>query len=256
MPIQHKFHQTDFGKGFESHNAILDVTPYKPEVMVLGTFNPKTPKANFADFYYGRNLFWPAMKNLFVHNAVVLGGRRMPTRGNPPAALNPTLEEILEMCEALKFTFADLIHEVLPDRNPDDPFLPNDNVIFDGTEYNLIQDSRKKEIRGLQQLDNIGQVGWNTSSIIKYLCENPQINAIYFTRQPTGVWASQWNQIRLHQCMRGRLLTNIFTPSGQGKPVYQNMERLLRHWVHNDNPNFGQLDRNWLTRHGVNPGNF
>ncbi len=53
MSIQHKFYQTSFGNGFETHNAILDITPYKPEVMIVGTFNPDTPNANYADFFYG-----------------------------------------------------------------------------------------------------------------------------------------------------------------------------------------------------------
>jgi hypothetical protein len=77
MPIRHKFYQTNFGNGYATHNAILDTTPYKPEVMIVGTFNPDTPNNNFADFFYGRNFFWTAFKNLFVHNAVVIPN---PTR--------------------------------------------------------------------------------------------------------------------------------------------------------------------------------
>jgi hypothetical protein len=256
MSIQHKFYQTNFGNGFETHNAILDITPYKPEVMIVGTFNPDTPNANFADFFYGRNFFWTAFKNLFSHNAVVIPNRRMPANGLPPAILNPTLPEIFDLCIKLKLTFTDLVLEVLHNNNPVCLPLPNDNVIFNGVEYNLIQDGQNVDIGGLQQLNALGQVNWNTQNIINYLCNNPQIKTIYFTRQPTSIWAVQWNLIINHKCMAGRLTTNIFTPSGLGLKGKPRMNALLNHWVHNNNPNFGRLDNNWLTNNNVDINNF
>lgn len=257
MSIQHKFYQTSFGNGFQTHNSILDITPYKPEVIIVGTFNPNTPKDNFADFFYGRNYFWTAFKNLFFHNGVLLTDTRMPRRGVPPAVLNPTLPEILQLCIKLKLTFADLIFEVLNNDNSSNcQTLQNDNVIFNGVEYNLIQDGKKGIIGGLQQLNALGQVNWNTQNIIKFLCNNPQITTIYFTRQPTGIWAEQWNLIINHNCMVGRLTTNLFTPSGQSLKGKPRMNALLKHWVHNNEPNFGRLDNNWLTNNGVTIQNF
>ncbi len=256
MSIQHKFYQTNFGNGFETHNAILDITPYKPEIMIVGTFNPDTHNANFADFFYGRNFFWPAFKNLFIHNAVVIPNRRMPPNGIPPAILNPTLQEIFDLNRKLKLTFSDIVLEVLHNNNPAYQIIPNDNVIFNGVEYNLIQDGQKGNVGGLQQLYALGQVNWNTQNIINYLCENPQIKMIYFTRRPTVIWAAQWNLIINHNCMAGRLTTNIFTPSGAGSPVNRSMTRLLKHWIHNNNPNFGRLDNNWLIRNNVDLNNF
>lgn len=256
MAVQHKFIQKNFDYGFETHNAILDVTPYEPEVMIIGTFNPNTPNANFADFFYGRNYFWPAFKNLFVHNNVVLLKTRMPRRGVPPAILNPTFTEIFELCNCTKLTFSDLVLEVLHYNNPNYQLLQNDNVILSGVEYNLIQDGQKDNVGGLQQLSNINQVHWNTQNTIDYLCKNPQITTIYFTRQPTGIWATQWNLIVNHPCMQDRNFSNIFTPSGQSLNGTPRMSSLLNHWVHNNNTNFGHLDNNWLRRCGVNPNNF
>lgn len=255
-PIKHKFFQTNFGNGFETHNAIIDITPYKPEVMIIGTFNPDTPNSNFADFFYGRNYLWTAFKNLFIHKRVVISNRRMPTNGAPPDILNPTLSEIIDLCIKLKLTFADLIHEVLHNNNPNIQPLPNDNIIFNGVEYNLIQDGQKGNVGGLEQLNNVNQVNWNTQNIIDYLCMNPQIKTIYFTRQPTGIWAQQWNFIVNHECIAGRLTTNIFTPSGLGLKGKPRMNALLNHWVHNENPDFGKLDNNWLTANEVNLNNF
>jgi hypothetical protein len=256
MPIRHKFYRTDFGNGYSTHNAILDKMPYKPEVMFLGTFNPDTPNANFADFYYGRNFFWTAFKNLIISQGVVLQNRRMPQNGNPPAVLNPTILEIFKICSTLKITFSDLVLEIFNEDNDNFELLQNDNVIFNGQEFNLIQDGLKDNVGGLQQLNNLGQIRWNTQNIIKYLCDNPQIKSIYFTRRPTGIWAEHWNEIVNHKCMSGRLLINVFTPSGQGKPVFHSMTRLLNHWLHNDNPNFGKLDNEWLENNGVNINNY
>jgi hypothetical protein len=223
MSIKHKFFQTNLGDGFETHNAILDKTPYKPEVMFVGTFNPNKLNANYADFFYGRNFFWTAFKNFFTHNAAIIPNRRMPPNGIPPAILNPTLPEIFELCKKLKLTFSDLVLEVLHSNNPVFERLPNGKVIFNDFEYNLIQDGKKGSIGGLQQLNGIGQVNWNTQNIINYLCNNPQIKTIYFTRRPIGIWASQWNSIINHNCMVGRITKNIFTPSGAGAPVIKSL---------------------------------
>ena len=256
MSILHKFYQTNFGNGFETHNAILDITPYNPEVMIIGTFNPKTLHANYADFFYGRNFFWTAFKNLFNHNAPMITKRRMPTNGIPQEILNPSFSEIFDLCIRLKLSFSDLILEVLHYNNPVFKTLQNDNIIFNKVEYNLIQDAKKGNINGLHQLNVIRQVHWNTQNIINYLCNNPQIKTIYLTRQPTGIWAAHWDQVITHNCMVGRVTRNLFTPSGAGAPVNRSMIRLLNHWVHNNNPSFGQLDNTWLANNGVNKNNF
>jgi hypothetical protein len=256
MAIQHKFYQINFGDGFETNNGILNTTPYIPEVMVVGTFNPNTYNANFADFYYGRNYFWTAFKNLFVHNEILITYRRMPTNGAPPVILNPQLPEILDICTKLKLTFSDLVLEVLHNNKPVYHSLENDNVMFNGVEYNLINDGQRKDIGGLEQLHALGQVNWNTQSIIDYLIVNPQIKTIYFTRQPTKIWAEQWNLIINNENLVGRLMTNIFTPSGLGLRGRPRMYSLLNHWLHNNNPNFGNLDHHWLLENDVNIENF
>jgi len=51
MPVNHRFLEHDFGNGFQTHNAILDKTPYEPEVLFVGTFNPDVP-TNPSDFFY------------------------------------------------------------------------------------------------------------------------------------------------------------------------------------------------------------
>lgn len=256
MSIQHKEIEHDWGNGFATNNAILNTTPYKPEVMFVGTFNPNTPNANFSDFFYGRNFFWPGLKNLFIHNDVVLLNRRMPANGIPDLVLNPSSNEIFELCSNLKLCFTDLILEVLHADNVGYEILANDKVAFGDNTYNLIQDGQNNGILGLAQLNQLNQINWNTQNIIDFLCNNPQIQNIYLTRQPNGVWGAQWNLIQQHPCMSGRNLTNIYTPSGQGLVGQPRMAALLHHWVHNVNPAFGQLNNDWLINHGVNIHNF
>ncbi|HRO42798.1 MAG TPA: hypothetical protein PL009_08180 [Flavipsychrobacter sp.] len=240
MAIQHKFLQKDWENGFETHNAILDVTPYKPEVLILGTFNP--PTDNRPDFFYGRNFFWTALKNLFVHHNSTITQKRMHT--NP---LNPELTWIFETCVRLRLSFADMISEVLQHQNPVYQLLGN-RIRFQNLTVSLIED------RGFQHLDAYHQVNWNIERIIHYLCANPQINQIYFTRMPVGIWQSHWEEIVFHTCMNGRLMVNLYTPSGRAlhAPV---MNNLLNRWVWGA-PGFGHFDRHWLRECGVNPNNF
>jgi hypothetical protein len=250
MPIKHKFYSSDFGNGFESHNAILQ-TPYEPEVLILGTFNPDTPNSNFADFYYGRNYFWPAFKKLIKNEANVENRPRMPRIGNIRHPLDPSLSEVKEICARLKLTFADFIVEVFHKEDPICKMLDNDNVTFNNLEFNLIQDGLKNGIEGLSKLDEFGQIHWNTENIIDYIESNPTIKNVYLTRQPTGVWKSHWIYIQRKFKNRELNFTNIFTPSGQGKPVFHSIDRLLNHWIHNQNENFGKLDSNWLLSNGI-----
>lgn len=252
MPITHKFKEFDFGNGFETTNAILTSTPYKPEVLIIGTFNPNTPNGNFADFFYGRNFFWPAFKNLFIHNQLQITNRRIPNRGKLPDSLNPTLEEIKLLCINLKLSFCDLISQVLYLENPHYQILENDNIVFNQQEFNLIQDGNKNGILGLESLNDINQIQWSTNQIISYLLDNPQIHSIYFTRKPTGIWGQHWNNIINHGQISNRFHTNIYTPSAQGSPVYFSIERLIRHWITNTDPKFGKFNEQWLIENGVN----
>ncbi|MES2655009.1 MAG: hypothetical protein V4620_05430 [Bacteroidota bacterium] len=248
--IRHILYNKELNSEFKCENAILKSRQYSPEILILGTFNPSLPNSNYADFFYGRNYLWPAFKNIFTHKETRLLGTRMPKRGKPKKPLDPNVNEIFDLCKKLKLTFADLILEVLHN-NADYHILRNDNICFDNQTFNLIQDDKKEQISGLTQLKALNQINWNTSNIIDYLCNHQTIQTIYLTRQPKGIWLHEWQEIKKHKCCQGRTFVNIFTPSGQGKPVLNSMERLIRHWIFNMDNNFGKLDENWLNKHSV-----
>lgn len=254
MPVPHKFLDHDWNNGFCSENAILKTDLYKPEVLIIGTNNPETPNANFADFFYGRNFFWTAFKNLANGNLDLLN-RRMPANGAPQFPLNPTIEEVFGLCKTFKLSFADLISNVLINQNEVD-FLPNDNIILNGIEYNLINDGLNNGVGGLAELNAQGEVEWNTSRIIKYLCENPQIKDIYLTRQPLGIWAQHWNEILENECSKNKNFHIIYTPSGNALHGIPRIHALINHWLFNNNPNYDTLNHEWLQNCGVNVNNF
>lgn len=207
--IKHLMDIQELPKGYDCKTAILRTLHYKPEILILGTFNPYLPGKNYADFFYGRNYLWPALMNLFKYNKGELLGPRMPKNGKPKKELKPSLDEILELCEELKLTFADLILSVLHQDNPNYHMLDNGNVCYANQTFNLIQDDKKDQVSGLVQLDKRKQVNWNTSNIINYLKDNPQITKIYFTRQPTKVWKKKWEEIKNNKCISDRIFTNI-----------------------------------------------
>jgi hypothetical protein len=254
MAIEHKFLNHDWKNGFWTENAILKTDKYLPEVLFIGTNNPKTPNANFADFFYGRNYFWTGFKNL-VNGNFNIQGTRMPRRGRPSLILNPTIDEIFNFCEQFKMSFADLNSKVLLDHEKID-FLNNDNVILNNIEYNLINDGVRKGIHGLAQLDIIGEVEWNTDNIIKFINDNSSIKYVYLTRKPTGIWGVKFNEIINKTTNQNICFSNIFTPSGQGAPVLNSINRLINHWLFNNNPNFGILNHNWLQNSGAQINNF
>jgi hypothetical protein len=239
MPVQNKFYQSQWPNGFATHNAILDTLPYQPAVLILGTFNPEIP-GNVADFFYGRNFFWPAFANLFVHQQPLLLSRR-----DRYPVLTPALWEIFELCRALRLTFADLLCSVLHNEAKVYKFLAPNKIIYLGTSVNIIKD------QGLQYLDELDQAKWNTDQIVAYLIATPSVHTIYLTRRPTGLWAKPWQLLVHHPALAGRNFYSIYTPSGQALQGKPRMHALLHHWVHYNGDNFDRLDQQWLQAHHV-----
>lgn len=261
MRINHKFltvntqqNLLNWDNRFYTENVTLKNSDiYKPEIMFLGTFNPKL-KTNPADFFYGRNFFWTAFKNLFKEGQITLSEERLAF--NP---YNPTLDEIFQLCIKLKLTFSDLVDSIFDDQD-NNPIIVRQNkeyVSFRNIEYNPISDG------DLQKLNRINKVNWNTENIITYLKNNRQLKKIYLTRRNGLCWQKQLNQI-VHALPEIKIIP-IYTPSAQGGALHQQtgiygngkMGPLLRHWTQNNNGNFGNLNHNnWLTNNGVNINNF
>lgn len=242
MSIKHRFYKYNWVNGFKTENGILHSKYYEPEILFVGTFNPDIA-GNSADMFYGRNFFWPGFKNLFVQNGVVFRSRREQMK-----PFHPSLKEIFDICRYLKLGFADLVEEAIYTSSAYS-IIPPTKVLYKNKVFDLIAD------KDLLELDYFKQIRWNTDKIISFLCSNKSIRSIYFTRQPTAIWLSHWNKIKVHHCSKGISFYNIYTPSGRRlkKDV---MTNLLHRWVHPVSTKYQPLDNNWLLSNGVNLGNF
>lgn len=248
MPVNHRFLEHDFGNGFATHNAILDVMPYEPEVLFVGTYNPLTDAVNMADFFYGRrsSWFWPTMKNIFTYGHVVQFDRRQPVALGPqPTLINPPLSEIFSLYTKTKMTFADLIKSVFDGPVQLSQFEEN-TVTYEGVQYNLLDDI------DLAKLNKLGHVNWTTNEIIRYIQRTPSIGCVRLTRQPSNVWKQQWNQIATVDYKRKINFGTIHTPAGrglyeQGIPI---ATALARRWLHHP-VTHKRLCDDWLQTHHV-----
>jgi hypothetical protein len=111
-------------------------------------------------------------------------------------------EDIKLFCKKYKLTFADLISQVL--FNNIEYELFGNKALIGQEEYDLINDG------DLGELNAINQVEWTTenlkSTLLKLL-----LHTIYFTRQPTEPYLTQWTSLINHNYGRTVIFKNIYT---------------------------------------------
>jgi hypothetical protein len=257
MPILHKFQEYDFGGGFQSHNSILDVTPYEPEVLFIGTFNPAWPW-NPADFYYGRDMYmWTAFANLFLYNHNHLIHRRNEENNNP------NLPDILKICQKAKITFADIVKGTTPTTYIEINTVHKEITVNGNYIWNSYKDA------AINTLGNNGFLDDNVDAIIKYINQKQSLKQIYFTSNPVNWLQTKEDLIRAG--IRNDVnIGNIFTPTANGfnenlaPPFHERVSSLTHCWIWNNlphaipvnKPNFNILDHNWLIGKGVEILNF
>ena len=252
MLVTHKFLEFDWGKGFESHNTILDVVPYEPETIFIGSFNPDWDW-NPADFYYGRGMYmWPILANLFLNNRNTIENRRNDNT-------EPTLNQIFEICKQGKITFADIVKGTKNEIS----LARTGNVYFVNNTYEW--DSYKDK-----QLDYLGKEGYlddNVDEIVKYINETPSIKRVYFTFK-SGHWLVKKMKLIKDQ-INTPIKGSIFTPSGNGfRRLLVNFpskpSSIAHCWVWNGlqhtfpitRKGYCNLDHDWLRINGVDINNF
>lgn len=267
MPLLHKYFQHDFQNGFQTNNAILDVVPYKPEVIFIGTYN-HCWAWNHSDFYYGRGMYmWPILGNLFLHNQNQLFRQR--TRNNTV----PSFEAIFNICENGKIVFGDIVKGIKEDietfENETEKYVLVNNEYMWCSRF--INGHKVGEYSDAH-LDNMGNAGWlddNVDAIIDYINNTPSIKHIFFTFKSGSRVVNKLNAIterlpnRITYC-------SIFTPTANGfgknlNPEYRERAWSLAHcWLWNglnhayniNRPGYGHLNHEWLINNGVNPNNF
>ena len=252
MPIVHRFLNHHFVNGFKTNNTILNVIPYKPEVIFIGSFNHGWDW-NQADFFYGRGMyFWPILSNLFTFNNNHLLHPRT-------ANTLPNIEEIFSLCELAKITFADIVKGT----KRQIPIEQVGNAILVNNEFTWSNYSDK-------QLEIMAQNDWlddNVEEIVEYINSTPTIKHVYFTFK-----SGQWLMEKVDN-IRQRITTPtrccIFSPSGNGfgdllLGYPSRVESIAHVWVWNGLPNINAvnrqcycyLDHQWLIDKGVPINNF
>jgi len=257
MPLLHKFQEHDFHNEYQTHNSILDIVPYEPEAIFIGTYNHGWTW-NQSDFFYGRGMYmWTVMGNLFLHNHNHLTAPRTFANNIP------TLLEVFQICNKGKMVFADIVKglkdEVIAIEN-----IPEQTVLVNGHyTWTSYKDS---------PLDYMGNENWlddNVDAIVAFINRTPSIKHIYFTFK-SGVWlVNKMNEI-CAQVRQNVSFCSIFTPTANGfgallpHPYDHRAWGLTHCWVWNGLPHafpinrlgYGHLDHDWLRRNGVNPDNF
>ncbi len=257
MPVLHKFQNYSFNERFKTDNSILNIVPYYPEVIFIGTFNHGW-SWNQSDFFYGRGMYmWPILANLFLFNCNQLIS---------PRNINndiPSLNQILEICEKGKIVFADIVKGIKNSISTIEQPESKSIIVNNQFKWSSYKD---------KPLDFMGSNGWmddNVNSIIQYINDTKSIKHIYFTFK-SGDWlVEKMNEIR-NRIRKDVSVCSIFTPTGNGfgssmtTPFHERAWSLTHCWLWNNISNqhpinkrdYGNLDHNWLVSKNVTVTNF
>lgn len=166
----------------------LDAITFKPEILIIGTFNPEWPVNNQASWFYGRthnlngvvnNNFWDVLPRLY----------------NQESLLNGIDHDWKTFCKKHKIAITDLIVS-----------------IEDADEQNL----QHQELLG-GYADNVIADNFNDfqfTDIISILENHPSIKKVYITNGVNGTfWTALWRPI-VQYCNRNNIQTiKLLTPS-------------------------------------------
>lgn len=265
MEYLDKFHSVNFNNGFETHNSILDVTPYQPEVIFIGTHNHGWSWNN-ADFFYGRGMYmWTILGNLFLFNKNNL---RLPrsTRN-----LTPSIQQVFEICKKGKIGFANIVSGVKEGIPVIDNYEARYVLVNDEYKWGKVNGSRIGEYAD-EHLEHLGKKGYledNLEPILNFLSENKTIKHVYFTFN-SGSWLLKRSKTIRQSLRKDISCCSIFTPTGKGfgkllsEPFNCRAWGISHCWVWNgmshnipiNKLNYGHLDHDWLYKNGVTPDHF
>jgi hypothetical protein len=176
MPCPHKF--------IEDLN--LDRLDFKPETLIVGTFNPAWPANNQAQWFYGRtarNHFWDVL----------------PRHYGEASLINGTPADWKAFCKRHKIAITDLIISI------DDADEENPEHVANLSSYS------DKSIAN----DFNEQV---PNNIIALLQNYPTITNIYLTNGANGTfWRRKWNIIGVYANQNNLYAKKLMTPSSYAR---------------------------------------
>jgi len=168
---------------------------WKPEILIVGTFNPEWADNNSADWFYGRtenNYFWKVLPELF----------------NEESMLCSTKEYWMRFCKTHKIAITDLIEDITTANKEEHKNIINgfsDKAIEENFPFNELK----------------------TVTITDILIKTPSIKQVYLTRGATqGLWRKLWKPVKDYCLLNNIHCEELLTPSGYSFYQYTKEERL------------------------------
>ncbi len=188
MSCQHKFYK-------DLHLEHID---FEPTTLIVGTFDPKWPADNTAEWFYGRikdSCFWDVLPRLYGEASLINAG---------PA-------EWKRFCRNKQIALTGLISSI----DDADPANPAHKRMLGGFHDNAI-------IHNFEDLNYV--------NIVQLLQRHPTIRNVYITRSITeAFWRHLWNPV-MHYCNANSLYERKLPDPSDEDASYQ-------HKAHNrDNP--------------------
>jgi hypothetical protein len=168
MTCKHKFY-TDLDLGY---------VDYALEILIVGTFNPEWPMANYAQWFYGRtdaNYFWDVLPRMFEGKSLLTS--------------EPT--EWKAFCKRNKIAITDLIKEV---KYFDKSTIEHKAILATYGDAELLKYQEHFEYNSIADLKT------------KY----PSIKHIFFTRKLDSDWKKVWASCGINDYTE---INELYTPS-------------------------------------------
>jgi hypothetical protein len=194
----------------------LEKINFKPQLLIIGTFNPEWPEGNYAEWFYGRtgnNYFWEILPRMFQEESL---------RDSPP-------DDWKSFCSEKRIAITDLIASIR-DAEPNNP-----------NHFDVISKFKDTEFAATFN-------DFEITDILGILNNNPTIEKVFFTRNAgVNLFDDEINPISTF-CENNNIhFSHLLTPSGNARfqmggyePQDPNLERNL--------PNF--IYENWLENWG------
>jgi hypothetical protein len=173
MACQHKFYD---------YLQLQRLDDFKPEILIVGTFNPEWPEGNYAEWFYGRtdnNYFWDLLPRMFGDS-----GLRNQDHFNWKT-----------YCRTQKVALTDLILSI------DDAEIKievHKNILGKYTDTAIASKFK-------QQVPN---------PIVPLLQANPSIKSVYLTTTNNSrFWQNLWNPVEQYCTQQNLWCKKLMTPS-------------------------------------------
>ena len=164
----------------------LEKLNFKPETLIVGTFNPAWPEGNYAKWFYGRtsnNYFWEVLPRLYGEDSL----------------RNATDKEWKEFCKINKVAITDLIES--------------------------IDDAEETNTKHIQLLKTYSDKSISDSfahhkdiKILDLLRDHPSIKNVYLTRQSGNpLFDNLWRPVQDYCKTKAMKAPMLLTPSGSAR---------------------------------------